>query len=179
MADHEHLSRLCGSEGMADRVKNLWDDLMEKERLDISKQRLSDSEIGLLIKGLYSMAKTTGYQTERIKPFPITEIDFSGNDLTVKGIDEVVQFARTAGANATLVDLSDNKLDDEATTELARLVKNYNSFASQKLLGELLLNGNEIGKSGATKLIQYAVRPMAPIPICCLATSCHLWRWAE
>ena len=44
-----------------------------------------------------------------------------------------------------MVDLSDNRLDDAATNELARLVKNYNSFASQKLLGELLLNGNEIG----------------------------------
>ena len=59
--------------------------------------------------------------------------------------EALLEFARTAGANASLVDLSDNRLDDAATNELARLVKNYNSFASQKLLGELLLNGNEIG----------------------------------
>ena len=38
------------------------------------------------------------------------------------------------------------------------------SFASQKLLGELLLNGNEIGKTGATKLIQYAAyHPHTPL----------------
>jgi len=29
-------------------------------------------------------------------------------------------------------------------------------LARSQLLGELLLNGNEIGKTGATKLIQYA-----------------------
>ena len=142
---NEDLARLCGSEEMASRVKKLWEDLMDKKRLDVSKEKLSDTEIGMVLKGLYSMARTTGFQTERMKPLPITELDFSGNELTAKGIDEVVQFARTAGANASLVDLSDNRLDDAATNELARLVKNYNSFASQKLLGELLLNGNEIG----------------------------------
>ena len=142
---NEDLARLCGSEEMASRVKKLWEDLMDKKRLDVSKEKLSDTEIGMVLKGLYSMARTTGFQTERMKPLPITELDFSGNELTAKGIDEVVQFARTAGANASLVDLSDNRLDDAATNELARLVKNYNSFASQKLLGELMLNGNEIG----------------------------------
>jgi len=126
---NEDLARLCGSEEMAERVKKLWADLMEKKRLDVSKQRLSDTEVGMLLKGLYSMARTTGFQTERMKPLPITELDFSGNELTAKGIDEVVQFARTAGANATLVDLSDNRLDDAATNELARLVKNYKCAA--------------------------------------------------
>ena len=127
---NEDLARLCGSEEMAERVKKLWEDLMEKKRLDVSKQRLSDTEVGMLLKGLYSMARTTGFQTERMKPLPITELDFSGNELTAKGIDEVVQFARTAGANATLVDLSDNRLDDAATNELARLVKNYKCAAT-------------------------------------------------
>ena len=127
---NEDLARLCGSEEMAERVKKLWADLMEKKRLDVSKQRLSDTEVGMLLKGLYSMARTTGFQTERMKPLPITELDFSGNELTAKGIDEVVQFARTAGANATLVDLSDNRLDDAATNELARLVKNYKCAAA-------------------------------------------------
>ena len=126
---NEDLARLCGSEEMAERVKKLWEDLMEKKRLDVSKQRLSDTEVGMLLKGLYSMARTTGFQTERMKPLPITELDFSGNELTAKGIDEVVQFARTAGANATLVDLSDNRLNDAATNELARLVKNYKCAA--------------------------------------------------
>ena len=130
---NEDLARLCGSEEMAERVKKLWEDLMEKKRLDVSKQRLSDTEVGMLLKGLYSMARTTGFQTERMKPLPITELDFSGNELTAKGIDEVVQFARTAGANATLVDLSDNRLDDAATNELARLVKNYKCAATAPL----------------------------------------------
>ena len=126
----EDLTRLVGSEDMAERVTKLWEDLIEKKRLDVSKQKLSDTEVGLLLKGLYSMARTTGFQTERMKPLPITELDFSGNELTAKGIDEVVQFARTAGANATLVDLSDNRLDDQATNELARLVKNYKCAAT-------------------------------------------------
>ena len=127
---NEDLARLCGSEEMASRVKKLWEDLMDKKRLDVSKEKLSDTEIGMVLKGLYSMARTTGFQTERMKPLPITELDFSGNELTAKGIDEVVQFARTAGANASLVDLSDNRLDDAATNELARLVKNYKCAAA-------------------------------------------------
>ena len=127
---NEDLARLCGSEEMASRVKKLWEELMDKKRLDVSKEKLSDTEIGMLLKGLYSMARTTGFQTERMKPLPITELDFSGNELTAKGIDEVVQFARTAGANASLVDLSDNRLDDAATNELARLVKNYKCAAA-------------------------------------------------
>ena len=69
-------------------LARLWADLMEKKRLDVSKQRLSDTEVGMLLKGLYSMARTTGFQTERMKPLPITELDFSGNELTAKGIDE-------------------------------------------------------------------------------------------
>ena len=129
---NEDLARLCGGEEMAERVKKLWEDLMEKKRLDVSKQRLSDTEVGMLLKGLYSMARTTGFQTERMKPLPITELDFSGNELTAKGIDEVVQFARTAGANATLVDLSDNRLNDAASNELARLVKNYKCAPSPR-----------------------------------------------
>ena len=56
------------------------------------------------------MAKMTGFQTERTKPFPITELDFSGNLITSEGIGAVVQFARTQGMDATVVDLSKNKL---------------------------------------------------------------------
>ena len=152
------LERLCGSAETAEKAQQVWDDLMDKKRLDLSGQHLSDAEVTSIFKGLYLLARTTGYQTERMKPLPITEIDCSGNDLTAKGIDEVVQFVRTAGANASIVDLSDNKLDDNAAPELARLVKNYSSFSNetQNLLGTLLLSGNEIGKEGATKLIQYA-----------------------
>ena len=53
----------------------------------------------------------TGYMSERMKPFPLTELDFSGNEITRKGIADVVQFARTQGADATLVDLSRNLLE--------------------------------------------------------------------
>ena len=99
----------------------------------------------------------TGYISERMKPFPLTELDFSGNEITRKGIADVVQFARTQGADATLVDLSRNRLDDEAaSTELTRLVKNYSSFASQQFVTELLVSSNKIGRAGASKLISYA-----------------------
>jgi hypothetical protein len=68
-----------------------------------------------------------------------------------------VQFARTQGCDATLVDLSKNLLDDDAAlNELTRLVKNYGTFGSQNFLRELLLSSNNIGKAGATKLVQYA-----------------------
>ena len=73
------------------------------------------------------------------------------------GIGDVVQFARTQGCEATLIDLSKNNLNDAAAqSELTRLVKNYGSFASQSFISELLLSGNKICKTGAQKLIQYA-----------------------
>ena len=82
------------------------------------------------------ISKTSGYQTERTKPFPLTEIDLSGNELTVAGIGDVVQFARTQGCEATLIDLSKNNLNDAAAqSELTRLVKNYGStYTSDELL---------------------------------------------
>ena len=141
------------------------------------------------------MAKTQDetYSNERTKPFPLTELDFSGklkgpppalapvvgrlwwschalppwvspreapcnavyhacagNQITGAGIGDVVQFARTQGCDATLVDLSKNLLDDDAAlNELTRLVKNYGTFGSQNFLRELLLSSNKIGKAGA------------------------------
>ena len=87
------------------------------------------------------MSKTTGFQTERTKPFPVTELDFSGNQISGEGISAVVQFARTQGADATLVDLSKNKLDDKAAAEeVTRLVKCYSSFASNVFTPETLVN---------------------------------------
>ncbi|KAL1523209.1 hypothetical protein AB1Y20_018161 [Prymnesium parvum] len=142
---------------MAQKAQNLWDEIHEKNRLDLSDQRLSDEEIGQLLKGIHMISRTSGHQTERMKPLPLTELDFSGNNLTRAGIGEVVQFARTQGCDATLVDLSDNQLcDTAAVDELTRLVKNYSAFAANNFISELLLNGNNIGKTGATKLIQYA-----------------------
>ena len=96
------------------------------------------------------MAKNTGFQTERTKPFPITELDFSRNEIGAEGIGAVVQFARTQGSDATLVNLSKNRLDDlAATDEVTRLVKNYSSFSSNSFISTLLLTGNNIGKAGA------------------------------
>ena len=142
---------------MAEKVTHLWAEINEKNRLDLSDQRLSDDDVDKILKGLHMIAKTSGFLTERTRPFPLTEIDFSGNEITRKGVGEVVQFARTQGCKAALVDLSKNRLDDEAALEeLSRLVKNYGSFSHNNFLGELLLSGNKIGREGATKLIQYA-----------------------
>ena len=95
------------------------------------------------------MSKTTGFATERTKPFPVTELDFSGNEITGEGIGAVVQFARTQGSDATYVDLSKNRLNDQAATdEVTRLVKNYSSFASNAFISTLLLSGNSIGRTG-------------------------------
>ena len=96
------------------------------------------------------ISKITGFATERTKPFPITEIDFSRNEITGEGIGAVVQFARTQGADASIVDLSHNKIDDQsASDEVTRLVKVYSSFAANAFISTLLLSGNSIGREGA------------------------------
>jgi len=57
-----------------------------------------------------------------------------------------------------MVDLSHCQLDDVAATdELSRLVKNSGTWrGSSSFLNKLKLRGNQIGKNGASKLIQYA-----------------------
>jgi hypothetical protein len=96
------------------------------------------------------MSKITGYSTERTKPFPIKELDFSRNEIGKEGIGAVVQFARTQGSDATRVDLSRNKLDDAACQEeVTRLVKNYSTFASNAFISTLIVSGNQIGRAGA------------------------------
>ena len=96
------------------------------------------------------MSKISGYSTERTKPFPIKELDFSRNEIGKEGIGAVVQFARTQGSDATRVDLSRNKLDDAACQEeVTRLVKNYSTFASNAFISTLIVSGNQIGRAGA------------------------------
>ena len=73
-----------------------------------------------------------------------------------------MQFARTQGSDATLVDLSKNKLDDRAATEeVTRLVKNYSSFAANAFISTLLLSGNNIGRAGE-KLCCSRLPPKSP-----------------
>ena len=137
--EDQQLVKTCGSESMVDRVKSTWNDMISKNRLDLSGQRLADDGVQKLLKGLHLYSRLKNFQADnRTKPFPLHELDFSGNELTKAGIADVVQFARTQGADATLIDLSNNELDDEACmSELTRLVKNYSSFAAQALPGTI------------------------------------------
>lgn len=52
-SDREALVQVCGGEGMATRAQALWDEMHEKHRLDLADQRLSDEEIGQLLKGIH------------------------------------------------------------------------------------------------------------------------------
>ena len=107
------------------------------------------------------MSKNTGFQTERTKTFPVTELDFSRNELTKEGIGAVVQFCRTQGADATHIDLSKNKLDDAAAVdEVTRLVKNYSSFAANAFITTLILSGNNIGRTGARRTRTSSTGPL-------------------
>ena len=54
--DAEALIQVCGSESMAKKAQALWDEMHEKNRLDLSDQKLSDEEIGQLLKGIHMCA---------------------------------------------------------------------------------------------------------------------------
>ena len=47
------LVAVCGSDAMADRVKILWEDIMDKKKLDCSDQGLDDEGVMRLLKGLH------------------------------------------------------------------------------------------------------------------------------
>jgi hypothetical protein len=70
------------------------------------------------------------------------------------GLTRPAQAGEIAGSHLTSRAPAGDRAPLHAPHPLPALLRS--SFASQKLLGELLLNGNEIGRSGATKLIQYA-----------------------
>ena len=57
--DEAALLAVCGSESMVDRVKALWEDIMEKKRLDVSNQGLNDDAVARLLKGLHMCASAT------------------------------------------------------------------------------------------------------------------------
>jgi len=54
--DEGALLAVCGSESMVKMVKGLWEDIMEKKRLDVSDQGLTDESTGRLLKGLHMYA---------------------------------------------------------------------------------------------------------------------------
>ena len=54
--DEEALTQVCGGLAMAERVKALWADMLEKKRLDVSNQRLTDADVHSLLKGLHMCA---------------------------------------------------------------------------------------------------------------------------
>ena len=70
------------------------------------------------------------------------------------GLTRPAQAGEIAGSYLASRAATGDRAPPHAPHPLPALLRS--SFASQKLLGELLLNGNEIGRSGATKLIQYA-----------------------
>ena len=55
-SDEDALLQVCGTEDMVERVRKLWDDMMEKKRLDVADQGLTDDGITRLLKGLHMCA---------------------------------------------------------------------------------------------------------------------------
>ena len=51
--DESALLAVCGSESMAERVKELWERIMEDKKMDVSGQGMNDDEIQRLLKGLH------------------------------------------------------------------------------------------------------------------------------
>ena len=51
--DEGALVAVCGGEAMAERVKQLWDEINEKKRLDVSNHNYTDDEVLRLLKGLH------------------------------------------------------------------------------------------------------------------------------
>ena len=54
--DEDALEQVCGSAAMAERVKVLWADIMEKKVLDVSDLGLNDDDVTKLLKGLHMCA---------------------------------------------------------------------------------------------------------------------------
>lgn len=55
--DDDALLQVCGSEQMATKVRVLWTEMMEKQKLDVSDQGLNNDTVQKLIKGLHMCAR--------------------------------------------------------------------------------------------------------------------------
>jgi hypothetical protein len=55
--DDDALLQVCGSEQMASKVRVLWTEMMEKQKLDVSDQGLNNDTVQKLIKGLHMCAR--------------------------------------------------------------------------------------------------------------------------
>ena len=53
MDEEEALSKICGGDSMSAKAQELWDEMLNKGRLDISKGRYNDEEVTNLLKGLH------------------------------------------------------------------------------------------------------------------------------
>ena len=51
--DDEALIQVCGGVSMAEKAKDIWEDIKAKHRLDVSDQHMTDDEVQRLIKGLH------------------------------------------------------------------------------------------------------------------------------
>jgi len=54
--DDDALIQVCGSEAMADKVRSLWTEMIDKQKLDLSDQGLTDDAVMRLLKGLHMCA---------------------------------------------------------------------------------------------------------------------------
>ena len=52
-SDEDALQQVCGGLEAAERVKTLWEDMMQKKRLDCSGLNLTDDDVSKLLKGLH------------------------------------------------------------------------------------------------------------------------------
>lgn len=54
--DDDALQQVCGGLDMVEKVRALWDEIIEKKRLDVSNQGLTDDSLTKLLKGLHMCA---------------------------------------------------------------------------------------------------------------------------
>lgn len=54
--DEAALAAVCGGETMAEKVRTIWSDMLEKKRLDVSNLGLTDESVQRLLKGLHMCA---------------------------------------------------------------------------------------------------------------------------
>ena len=61
--DEGALLAVCGSDSLVEQVKQLWTDINEKNKLDVSGRGLNDDAIVKVLKGLHMCASTTEART--------------------------------------------------------------------------------------------------------------------
>lgn len=175
---HDSVIATCGSEDVASDALKVLNSALETNRFSIHERNLADDVFMKTIKVVGIYAKLKGLLPKRTSVLPISDVDFSGNQLlcltpspmngtlelskrSLEPIQLAVQFVRTS-TEARIISFEDCNLqgtthdkEDKVEQELIRLVKKFGA-GQARFAREVSFAGNKFEAEFAKRCVEAA-----------------------